>query len=481
VTRTIAPPAKPPVVPVAKPASPPPGKLPPQLPSQRAKATNQPPIVPVVAIAPPANAEIPVVEVDVEPVAKRTSSSSSLQFNSEPEMLVSPRKRRKQGISGALVGVCIFLVLACGAAAGVWYFRDAFDSTDPESDRAMKTKGNFTLGIKGGWKQDSELREKWAANLALSLRQPKGGAVVYYRDFQTRQVSDAELFDWLMKRLKKRFPRVEYEDPFAKETKGRDGDLDGNPCLTLNFSANDTNDVPLSGVAYLLSRQGYAYWLVCFGPDEYREVLGDKWEIVRQNFKLYNEREGWKPTPPETINHTGFGDVAFQLNFLKEVWLQDPNPAEGDPLAELYLRGFEPIEDPETGRVKKIQHSGKVAEVLVMVMPKTADLKTAVAQAQEYLRKKNIEAHPGIKFEPATERGGAKTPVEKEVGALPGHVERLRIKLDQDNEKFGLLAVAHREQGNLVIYGETKWERRAYWEQELKTLLGSVREAKKAP
>ena len=58
---------------------------------------------------------------------------------------------------------------------------------------------------------------------------------------------------------------------------------------------------------------------------------------------------------------------------------------------------------------------------------------------------------------------------------MPGEVHRLRLELGPDNVEYGVLAVVHQPEGLVVIFCQCKWDRRAYWEQEFKTLLDTVR------
>ena len=60
-------------------------------------------------------------------------------------------------------------------------------------------------------------------------------------------------------------------------------------------------------------------------------------------------------------------------------------------------------------------------------------------------------------------------------------MDRLKLALGPDTEKFVLLAVARRPEGILVVYGECKWDRRDYWEQEFKAFMETVRSAPRVP
>ena len=327
----------------------------------------------------------------------------------------------------------------------------------------------------GKWRADEALRARFRANIAASRTKPRGHFVLSYRDYQRRLPTDAELLDDALKRLRAHFPQFEYVNPFDEEKKGRTGELGGEPALTFVFSATDSTEVPLRGECHMLARQGYAYWLIFWGPEESQEVLADQFAGIRDKFKLYDEREGWKPRPRETQVARG-ETVGFQVNYAKDVWKNETHAKDADGAAELLLRGFEPTEDEETGKTTIVPLAGKAAEILLLVLPAAADLPSAVKAAQDHIRKRAAEANPDVKIEPVADRG-----VGREVGAFPGQVERLHLTLGPENEKFALLAVARRPEGVLVVYAECKWDRRDYWEQEFKALLETVRQVPKAP
>lgn len=431
-----------------------------------------PPVAaPAVPVAPPV--------AYVPPVA---APPSDLAFDDAPVVVpVSRRKRRKQ--RGWLKVLFVFLIIAGGVAAAGYYFKDhiaALSEGDDSSTRGLKAKANFSLSVprSSGWRDDRDLLDRVRANVVMTRQKPKGHMALFYRDFNTRALTDGELLDLGLKRLRAFFPRLEYENPLLGESGGRTGELSGEPAIVMPFSASDTGDVPVRGTCTMLSRQGYAYWLVFWGPEDYHDELAEHFEALRERFKLYNEREGWKPTPRESERFAGTG-VPYQLDFIKEVWKKEPNAKDADAAAELFLRGFEPTLDQETGRARVVELSGKAAEVLVAVLPKAASLKDAVKAAEEHFRKKHVELHPGFKMEPVADRKTGKPLPGKDVGSYHGEVQRLRLVLDADNERFAVLAVANQPQGVLAVWCECRWNRREYWEQEFRTVLRTVRPATK--
>jgi len=359
-----------------------------------------------------------------------------------------------------------------------FYFPDYFTFGEDEQRKGFKTKGNFTITVPKEWKSDDTLLSRFRANLAQTRSKPRGHFVLRYRDFQQRLPTDGELFDDALKRLRAYFPQVEYLNPFDQENKGRTSELGGEPALMFAFSAADASQVPMKGECHMLAHRGYAYWLFFWGPEEFHEMLADQFAGIRARFKLYDDREGWKPSPRKTDVIRG-QTVAFQANYAKEVWKNETQAKDADPAAEELLRGFEAVEDETTGQSRVERLAGKSAEILVLVLPTAPDLPSAVKAAKEYIRKRAVDSNPDAKIEPAVDAASGKGAVGREVGAFPGQVDRLRVILGPDTEKFGLLAVARRPEGVLVVYGECKWDRRDYWQQEFEAFLETVRPAPK--
>ena len=170
---------------------------------------------------------------------------------------------------------------------------------------------------------------------------------------------------------------------------------------------------------------------------------------------------------------------SYQMSHRLWLLLSQTRAKDADPAAEVLLRGFEAVEDETTGQNRVERLAGKSAEILVLVLPAAPDLPSAVRAAKEYIRKRAADSNPDAKIEPAVDAASGKAAVGREVGAFPGQVDRLRVILGPDTEKFGLLAVARRPEGVLVVYGECKWDRRDYWQQEFEAFLETVRPAPK--
>ena len=444
-----------------------------------------PPSLPAASVPPPPPpphrpAPPPVPRtLQVEPVAPR-SVASNLAFDA-PTSTPSARtkKKRRRGNGSKYVAAAVFLLLIGGAVGAFFYFRDSIPWGDDDDQRKRtQAKGNFSITVPAAWKGDDLLATKFRASFARTRAKPAGHFVLRYRDYERRLPSDAELFDDALKRLKAYFPQVEYINPFEQENKGRNGTLGGESALVFTFSAADANQVPMRGECHTFARQGYAYWLFFWGPEDSQESLVDQFAGLRERFKLYNDREGWKPRPRDSELVRG-ATVAFQADAAKEVWKNETNAKDADPAAEMLLRGYDPIEDEGTGRTRVVPLAGKSAEILVLVLPATPDLPGAMKSAKEYIQKQAAESNPEAKLEPAVDPASGKEVAGKDVGQFPGRVEQFRLVLGPDTERFALVGVARRPEGVLVVYGKCNWDRRGYWAQEFKAFLETVRSAPK--
>lgn len=414
-----------------------------------------PPPLPSKPAAPPS---VPAAEQPPPPPAP------DLAFDDGPVIRRRPR-RRSDFVWLRVLGV--FVVIAACAGGVLYYFRDDLAhllQVSSTASREFRQKGNFAFRAARGWQPDEALREKTRAALALSHDQPRGFMVMHFLDHPQRAFSDAQLLDRALRHLRAYFPRMEYEDPFGGESDGRSDKLGGEPAVVFNFSATDASEVPVRGQAYILSRQGFSYWMLFWAPEDNYDELADKWQALRAGFRLYNEREGWKPRPRETATFAGSA-MSYRLRYPRDIWKANDHPKGADPACEVFLQGQEPEEDESTGRKRGAGNSlGVAAEVMLLVLPKADDEKSAAAAAMNHVKKQWAETHPMLKVEPLPERGKGRA------GAMMTRIDRFRVLHDPGNERFVLIAVASQPDGLLALVAECRWDRKDYWEQEFRAL-----------
>ncbi len=429
-----------------------------------------PPVAPPVPIAPVAPLAYPAAQ----------APAPHLHLEDSSERVLSRRSRRRRGgWVKLLVGLLVFLVAAGGIALGVYLLVQNLPGDDDTNPAHLKKQGNFAFTIPPGWHQDPQLKLKMKVHLALKAGKQPSYMGLYFRDYATREPGDGELLDEAMKKLHGYFATVEYEDPFKGPRKGRTDTLGGEPAIVLPFQATDRNQVVMQGQVVMLTRQGYAYWLFTWGPEDHHDQLVEGWAALREHFKLFNDREGWKPLPRPVERYLD-PELNVRLTYAKDMWHKADNPKDHDERAVLVLRGFEPSED-EKGRKRVEALAGKAATVEVLVLPAQKGAEAAHKAALEHIRKKLEQTNPEVKIDPVTDRKSGRPSAGVEVGNLRGKWARLRIGLGPDTQRFALLAVASLPKGVLALYAECRWERRDFWDQEFKDLIETVREAPKGP
>ncbi len=467
--------------PAAPAKAPPP--LPGKAPSRAAVKVAPPPLAAPVVKAPPPLAP-PVAEPAFAsvPIARPVEEArpSALAFNTEPDLLLSPRHRRarpRRGF-GRWVFLGLLLLVCVGAlAAGSYFILRYFK---PVTDQATQSKqANFHFKRPGKeWKIDRGVESRMALQIALTRLEPRCHVALFYRDYKNRSPSEAELLDEALKKLRIYFKQVDYEDPFLSDKKAPSGTLGGKPALVVEFQGTDPETVVMRGQCHALTWRGYAYWFFAWGPADNREVLDESWVALRDHFQLLNGRDGWKEAPREKFPFQGTA-LAYQLDFAKDLWKKESEPKDYDDRAELLLRGFEPTLDEETGKKAVVAYAGRAAEVVVLVLPAAPKLEDANKNAIQHLllhkkEKEKLEtASIALAKDPRTDK--VLLDRDTNVGGFRGHLSKLRIENDRDNVRFGYLGVVNRPDGALVIFCECADERKDFWDREFQVLMESVR------
>jgi hypothetical protein len=394
---------------------------------------------------------------------------------SEHDMLVkppTPRGRRDGGLNWltwAVLGVFL-----AGAVAGGYYLYANFLSSQFEEPDAKKRRlvANFAYYGPAGWRADKRLQQGMNADIGMSHTGPRAHLAIYFHDYEFRTPSDEELVEGAVKRLKESFRRVEYIDPLQSGGKGRSGSLGGEEALAMTFQATGEDNVRMIGECHMLSRRGYAYWLMAWGPESEAEELPDLWEPVRAGFKHGDGRDGWQPTPRPTVPFEIPGR-GLQVRYAEEEWQPAENAKTFSPAAVLALTGYELTK--EDGRLRRVPYAGKSATVTVLALPQAADIDAAVAAARNHiLTQTSLKAFDMVKVTAIKDRGSGKPLVETKVGELPGQAHHLLFEVGKDEALFGLLAVVRREDGVVAIYCECPEAKRAYWLAEFKAVVNSL-------
>jgi hypothetical protein len=392
-------------------------------------------------------------------------------------MVMSPSRRRRPRTQWLPIIIGIIVVLVASSLVGytIYMAPTWLASVTPEDDEtspdALKKTGNFGMTVPRGWRHDKDLG-KMGANLGMSRSNPRSHLAIRYWDYKTRTPSDAELLADILKKLRPYFHSFEYQTPFTDKRRGRTGELDGEEAIVFRFQGTDkSSETVMDGEVYMLSRRGYAYWFVTWGPQG-DERLKQIWETARERFKFANDREGWRPRKQESETFRD-ADLGIQINYIKGLWEAETNPKDYDTACTLALKGFEPSRDEETGKLRPDRFAGRLATVQVLTLENKADLQAAYQAALEYITKKHKTLYPDTKIE--LDKKANTNTILNEVGAFRGQISRLRVQLTPDNEKFAMLAVVNQAKGDVVVYCECSYDRRDFWDREFLNLLETVR------
>jgi hypothetical protein len=392
----------------------------------------------------------------------------------EPDVFVPPRDSKSSTVKGQrrkkgrrwpwLVAFAVVLLLIAGGVAALafhnhWLGGDASgDDVPPLQSAAL----NFHFRTpRAPWAQDKGVERELGANFAMRRSDPNAWFALAARDYKDRTPRDDEMLREAVARLRKLFKKgVEWEqrdeDSFA--------DL---PAQRLVFTAENANNVPVSGECLMTAHRGVAYWFFGWTPStadpSVLAAVQQEWGDVRQGFALLKEREGWVGKRPEVAEAEGRDKkAAYGLKYTKGLWQNDDNPDDAD----LLLHGRDP-DAPQDGR--------KWAWVRAFVRPATADPEAAMKEARSFVEEREKKLYPEVKLDavPEAAKGGlADGPVE--LGKARAQVARLRVKKDEGYEHFFAVAAVPRPAYTLVLVCECAGSQREAWEDRFGPVLHSL-------
>jgi hypothetical protein len=385
--------------------------------------------------------------------------------------VVVPPSRRRKPRPKVGRAVVLTLLAVLGVAVLWWaygwmkYFLTLGDG-DPE---AYAKQGNFQFRMPAApWKRDKGIELALGVNLGLRRSNPANATGLFYKDYQTRLPSDAELVDTALAKLRRYFQPLFWElKPESRETH-----LGGQPAIRIEFEGDDREQVTMNGECVMMAHRGYTYWFFTWGPLAEKEQASAEWDGLRERFGLLGGREGWREKPRETLPlaATDQSPIPYRLDYVKGLWEPEANPRAYDPRADRVLLGHDPTQ---------AKHAGKSATLRVLILPEESDLKQAAAAAQTYLLKRQQaedgENYPMTAIAPVKDKSGAEQGGDADVGAVQGHLSKLRVTNDETRERYVLLAVVHQPKGVLVLMGDCDWGRRDFWEQEFLPLIQTLR------
>jgi hypothetical protein len=417
-----------------------------------------------------------------KPVTDAPPASSALAFNSKPDVLLTPPRRRR-GLPGWLIATLLVVLVFGGTAALVlgaiingvhWGSAADAGGLTPQDRQAFIHNGNFRITPPGKpWRQDTTLQSAMNVSLAYRRSGPSSAMALMYRDYQTRLPRDAELIDEALNRLRGYLSNVEYEVK-PKDDKAK---LGGQPAVLLEFQGEDPQNVETAGECLTTAQRGVAYWLFTWAPVDDGPAMAGEWESLRKGFALGDQREGWKEVPPKTLTVQG-NKAPYKLDYVEGLW--EKQELDGyDPRADAVLLGYDPKD-------KDARRGENAALVQVLALEKAADLPAAVKEAKdaaldiEKEKQTGPEQYnfPGAVLNLAADKSLPNVDNDADVGGFRGHLMKFEAKKSADHSKYVVLAVVRQDDGVLAVVCECAWGRRDYWEQEFAALLSKLRPLK---
>ncbi|MGH7173733.1 MAG: hypothetical protein ACRELG_25910 [Gemmataceae bacterium] len=396
-------------------------------------------------------------------------SSAALDFNSTPELLV-PRGRRKveKVAKGVVVSWFVFVVVGVlGPTVAVWggmwlihYLKTS--SAEQEAERVASVYNSTFSWPDNPWMRDKDIQTRLHVHIGMNARQHNGGLGLLFKDYKDRMPRDAEMLDDALSKLRSYFSGLEWELK-SKDAQAR---LAGQPAQMLAFQGVDADEVTMNGECYMMAFRGYGYWFFTWAPlgelENHRESIHADWAKLRRRLSLLDNRKGWTAKPRASEKIAG-KKATYQLKYVKQLWTREA-AEDYDPRADLVLKGHEPNPDRKP-------LAGKDAVVLVLVLPKQANLKAAAAAARDYVKQRETKLYERTTLEPIKDKRGADIDGAADIGTEHGHLSKLHMKNTEDLERYLLIAVVNRPEGVVAVIGECLWERHDFWDQEIMALL----------
>jgi hypothetical protein len=354
------------------------------------------------------------------------------------------------------------LVPALAVWGGMWVLYYLKTENAPEDTGLAKEVYNARFSWPGKpWTREKDIERRFNVHIGMKSSQNNNCMALLFKDYKDRLPSDAEMLDDAIGKLRSFFRGLEWE----LQSKGEQARLAGHRAQAFQFQGDDTDHVTMNGECYTLAFRGYGYWFFTWAPlgelERDGESIRAEWARLRKGFSLLDGRKGWKEKPRESLLVAG-KKAKYSLALLKGLWSRQDAEDE-DPHLDLFLRGQEP--DPE-----REQLTGRVATVQVLVLPRQADLRSAMATALAYVKQREMKLYERTIWEPIRDKHG-EFDRDVRIGAEAGHLTKLHAKSTADLERFLSIAVVNRPDGVVVLVGDCLWERRDFWDQEFTVLF----------
>ncbi len=373
------------------------------------------------------------------------------------------RRRRQRLIGWTLAIVMGISVPALAVWGGMWilYYLRSENAAEDLGPMTEAYNARFSWPSKP-WTRDKDIERRFNVHFGMKSPQHENSMALLFKDYKDRLPSDAEMLDEAVSKLRVFFRGLEWE----LQSKDGQARLAGHPAQALEFQGDDNDHVTMNGECYMLAFRGFGYWFFTWAPlgelEREGESIRGEWARLRKGFTLLDEkRKGWKEKPRETFIASG-KKAKYRLSYLKGLWTREEVQDE-DPQIDLLFRGQEP--DSERKPL-----AGRDATVMVLVLPRQNDLRSATAAALAHVKQREKKLYERISFTPIRDKNG-EIDRDAPIGTEAGHLTKLQAKCTEDLERFLSIAVVNRPDGVVVLLGDCLWERRDFWDQEFTALL----------
>jgi hypothetical protein len=413
-----------------------------------------------------------------------------LAFGAGP--LVAGRRGARSGRRGRgswlpfVLLTVLLVVLLGGGGYAIYRYYDYLNNRPDPRDVENEEKGNFRFRPPRDWEEEPAVARAFRT-VQMAYRRsdagPRNRMALYYRDYQKRSPSDAELVGEGLVKLRNYFSDLEY-DVKERDDKFR---LGGLPALVMEFQGYSAapENVFSGGEVWMMTHRGFAYWFFTWGPmlndqkESVHEQVAAEWPKLRERFATLGYRDGWQEAPRKT---RGFESPkgAYRIDYVDNVWSrqkeEEYNATQlGRPPAELVLHGY----DPRLAETDK--HASKAATATVVVLGKASELAAAVKLAREDLlerqkqiKEENTYLYPETAVDNAPAESIRKDKADDKVGAFEGKLLRLQVTNTPKRIRYVVLGVVNRPEGVLAVQCECAYDQRDFWEQEFLPLLANL-------
>lgn len=344
--------------------------------------------------------------------------------------------------------------------------RQPREKTKPTGTPTVFERMNFRFLIPTrGWKHEDRTRDQLKnARLVLHQTTPAAWFAVLVKDFRARNPRPRELQMEVVHALEGYFTEnLEYE--FDENEVA----IHGKQSQRVRFRGQSHRQT-FHGECHMFGHQGLGYWIMAWGVGDSLKNLESDFDDLRQRFSFGDERKTWEEKRP-ALQVFEAVKTELRLRDTEEIWERPVIPAtDFDATADLVLQAREQDLSAEGDRKKNIRVA---ATVMVLVLPKAADLKAAVTVAREHLHAQQKKEYPETALEPLSDK---ERPPDQlgAIGKAQGHLGMVRVRNGETRHLLIVQAVIPRPDYTLVLQGECYWKQRAAWEGPIVELLQSV-------